>query len=62
MRWVYLVLLVIAVAIIVAFVLENHENTTVKIFRQSLTATPLVVFCRGVLSGHVERRDCPRLL
>ena len=43
MRWLYLILLVVAVAIVVAFVLENHESTTIKIFRQSLTA-PLSLF------------------
>ncbi len=43
MRWVYLVLLLVVVAVIVVFVVENHENTTVKLFRQSLTA-PLSLF------------------
>jgi lipopolysaccharide assembly protein A len=43
MRWIYLVLLLVIVAIIVVFAVENHENTTVKFFRQSLTA-PLSLF------------------
>jgi uncharacterized integral membrane protein len=43
MRWVYLVLLLVVVAIAVAFCIENQANTTVKIFRQSFSA-PLSVF------------------
>ena len=55
MWWVYLVFLVVMVAIIVVFVFENLENTTVKFFRQSLTA-PLalffaVVYFLGMWSG-----------
>lgn len=43
MRWVYLVLLLVVVTVIVVFALENQESTTVKLFRQSLTA-PLSLF------------------
>ena len=38
MRWVYLVLLLVIVTIVVVFVVDNNKNTTVKLFRQSLTA------------------------
>jgi uncharacterized integral membrane protein len=43
MRWVYLVLLLVIVAVIVVFVAENRENQTVLFFNQKLTA-PLSVF------------------
>ena len=55
MRWVYLVLLLAIVTVIVAFIIENHEETTVKLFKQSLTA-PLswifvAVYFLGMWSG-----------
>jgi putative membrane protein len=55
MRWVYLVLLLVIVTIVVVFILENNENTTVKLFHQSLTA-PLswffvAVYFLGMWSG-----------
>jgi uncharacterized integral membrane protein len=43
MRWVYLVLLVVIVAVIVIFVAQNGENQTVAFFNQKLTA-PLSIF------------------
>ena len=55
MRWVYLVLLLGIVAVLVVFIVENHDNTTVKLFNQSLTA-PLswffvAVYFLGMWSG-----------
>jgi putative membrane protein len=55
MRWVYLVLFLVIVTIVVVFVVENNENTTVKLFHQSLTA-PLswffvAVYLLGMWSG-----------
>ena len=47
MRWVYLVVFVVLVAIVVVFVFENNDRTTVSFFRQSLTA-PLSWFFVGV--------------
>jgi uncharacterized integral membrane protein len=43
MRWVYLVLLLVIVAMIVVFIAENHENETVLFFNRSITA-PLSLF------------------
>jgi len=43
MRWVYLVLLLVIVAMIVVFVVQNRENETVMFFNQTLTA-PMSVF------------------
>ena len=43
MRWVYLVLLLVIVAMIVVFVAENHEKQTVTFFNRSITA-PLSLF------------------
>jgi uncharacterized integral membrane protein len=43
MRWVYLVLLVVIVAVVVIFVAQNGENQTVAFFNQKLTA-PLSIF------------------
>jgi uncharacterized integral membrane protein len=43
MRWVYLVLLVIVVAIVVVFVAQNRENATVSFFNQRITA-PLAIY------------------
>jgi uncharacterized integral membrane protein len=43
MRWVYLVLLLVIVAIIVVFIAENRENQTVKFFSQEITA-PLALY------------------
>jgi uncharacterized integral membrane protein len=43
MRWVYLVLLLVIVAVIVVFIAQNVENQTVALFNQKLTA-PLSVF------------------
>jgi uncharacterized integral membrane protein len=43
MRWVYLVLLLVIVAVIVVFVAENRENQTVLFFNQKITA-PLSIF------------------
>ena len=55
MRWFYLVTLLVVVAIIVAFVLENHENMTVKLFNRSLSAPQslfcLVIYLLGMWSG-----------
>ena len=55
MRWVYLVLFLAIVTVVVVFVIENNENTTVKLFHQSLTA-PLswffvAVYFLGMWSG-----------
>jgi uncharacterized integral membrane protein len=43
MRWLYLVLLMVIVAVIVVFVAQNRENETVMFFNQRLTA-PLSLF------------------
>ena len=43
MRWIYLILFLVVVAITIVFVVENQENATVKFFRQSITA-PLSLF------------------
>jgi uncharacterized integral membrane protein len=43
MRWVYLVVLVVIVALVVVFIAENHENETVTFFSRSITA-PLSLF------------------
>jgi uncharacterized integral membrane protein len=43
MRWVYLALLLIIVAIIVVFIAQNRENETVTLFNQRITA-PLSIF------------------
>jgi uncharacterized integral membrane protein len=43
MRWVYLALLLIIVAIIVVFIAQNRENETVTLFNQRITA-PLCIF------------------
>ena len=43
MRWVYLVLLLVIVAIVVVFIAQNRENETVLFFNQKITA-PLSLF------------------
>ena len=43
MRWVYLVLLLVIVAIVVVFIAQNRENETVTFFNQRITA-PLSIF------------------
>ena len=43
MRWVYLVLLLVIVAVIVVFIAQNHESQTVTLFSQKFTA-PLSLF------------------
>ena len=43
MRWVYLALLLVIVAIIVVFIAQNYESQTVTFFNQRLTA-PLSVY------------------
>jgi uncharacterized integral membrane protein len=43
MRWVYLVLLLVIVAVIIVFVVQNHESATVTFLDQRLTA-PLSLF------------------
>ena len=43
MRWVYLILLLVIVAVIVVFVAQNYESQTITFFNQRLTA-PLSVF------------------
>ena len=43
MRWVYLVLLLVIVAVIVVFVAQNREDETVTLFNQRITA-PLSIF------------------
>jgi uncharacterized integral membrane protein len=55
MRWVYLVVFLVIVTIFVVFIVENNDRTTVKLFRQSLTA-PLswffvAVYFLGMWSG-----------
>ena len=55
MRWVYLLLLLAIVAIIVVFVFENDQNTTVRLFDQSFTAPVswiiVAVYFLGMWSG-----------
>jgi uncharacterized integral membrane protein len=43
MRWVYLILLLVIVAVIVVFVAQNRENQSVVFLNQSFTA-PLAVY------------------
>jgi uncharacterized integral membrane protein len=43
MRWVYLVLLLVIVAIVAVFVAQNREDQTVLFFNQRLTA-PLSIY------------------
>ena len=43
MRWVYLVLLLVIVAIIVVFVAQNREDATVEFINQRFTA-PLAIY------------------
>lgn len=47
MRWVYLVFLLAIVVIIIVFVFQNNERTTVQLFDRSVTA-PLSWFFVGV--------------
>jgi uncharacterized integral membrane protein len=42
-RWVYLALLLVIVAIIVVFIAQNYENATVTFFNQRITA-PMSIF------------------
>jgi uncharacterized integral membrane protein len=44
MRWVYLVLLLVIVAMVVVFIAENRENETVTFFNQRITAPLSVIF------------------
>ena len=55
MRWVYLVLLLVIVAVIVVFIAQNHESQAVLFFNQRITA-PLsfffiAVYFLGMWSG-----------
>jgi lipopolysaccharide assembly protein A len=55
MRWVYLILLLVIVAIIIAFLVENNDHATIKLFSKSLNA-PLswffiAVYFLGMWSG-----------
>jgi uncharacterized integral membrane protein len=43
MRWVYLVLLLVIVAITVVFIAQNREDQTVAFFNQRITA-PLAIY------------------
>ena len=43
MRWFYLILLLVIVTVIVIFIAQNHENATVTLFNQRITA-PLSIF------------------
>ena len=43
MRWVYLILLLVIVAVIVVFVAQNREDQTLAFFNQRLTA-PLSIY------------------
>jgi uncharacterized integral membrane protein len=43
MRWVYLVLLLVIVAVIVVFVAQNHESATFTFLDRRITA-PLSIF------------------
>jgi uncharacterized integral membrane protein len=43
MRWVYLVLLLVIVAVIVDFIVENREYQTVSFLKQNISA-PLSLF------------------
>lgn len=64
MRWVYLALLLAIVAIIVVFVVQNNDHTTVQFFGQSLNAPVswffvavyfLGMWTGGTLVGFVKR-------
>ena len=61
MRWVYLILLLVIVVIVVVFVAQNREDQTVAFFQPKDHRTPVDLFRRDVLPGHVERRDRRRL-
>ena len=55
MRWVYLVLLLVIVAVIVVFVVQNYESATVTFFNQRITAPMSIyvvaVYFLGMWSG-----------
>jgi uncharacterized integral membrane protein len=55
MRWIYLVLLLVIVASIVAFIVENNENTTFHFFSKSFDAPlswfVIAVYFLGMWSG-----------
>jgi uncharacterized integral membrane protein len=55
MRWFYLVLLLVIVAMIVVFIAQNHENETVTFFNRTITAPMslffVAVYFLGMWSG-----------
>jgi uncharacterized integral membrane protein len=64
MRWVYLVLLLVIVAVIVVFVVQNYESATVTFFNQRITAPMSIYFVAvyflgmwsgGTVVGFVKR-------
>jgi uncharacterized integral membrane protein len=64
MRWVYLVLLVVIVAMIVVFIAQNREDETVMFFNQKITAPLSLIFVAvyflgmwtgGTVMGFVKR-------
>jgi uncharacterized integral membrane protein len=64
MRWVYLVLLLVIVAVIVVFIAQNHEHATVTFFNRRITAPLSFIFVAvyflgmwtgGTVVGFVKR-------
>jgi uncharacterized integral membrane protein len=51
MRWVYLVLLIVIVAAVVVFVIQNDGNETVSFFQQSITAPLSLIFIVAYFLG-----------
>jgi hypothetical protein len=55
MRWIYLIILLCIATVIVAFFVENNEDTTFKLFNKSLTAPlawfVIAVYFLGMWSG-----------
>jgi hypothetical protein len=55
MRWIYLVLLLAIVTVIVAFIIENNEDTPFKLFNKSIHASlswvVIAVYFLGMWTG-----------
>jgi uncharacterized integral membrane protein len=51
MRWVYLTLLLIIIAIIVVFVVQNREDQTVEFLNQRITAPLAAYFAAAYFLG-----------
>ena len=55
MRWIYLALLLAIVTVIVAFIIENNEDTPFKLFNKSINAplswVVIAVYFLGMWTG-----------